>query len=362
MNPNIDIYTYNSNVRGVFKSLTDFGIILEKEHLDYLQPKATLTTTVKNCLTNNTGFKSVFVYSMLDDYAFAYPAPDANVLNNKLTYLYNKIFAINPKTNWLEFWDAFSANENVTLPLLTELSNDWNNPDIVKPTLRFKKHAKINGIYNQAKTAANFKQYLQNFEPTFSVAHLMFDIGPVENTTALAETTPPENYWIKIIFNQDKNWNSMPKIVIADTFMHEMIHAEIFRKFLSLSSSNGNIDVNLILQYLNTHNYPGLFDYYIKRTKGNDAWQHEAMGAHYVTIMVNFLKQIYGTKYTDVEYKTIVWMGLEGTTAWNLLPQSERHCIKTLGIQIITYGKFKKNINISDITKLNFSQKSNYKN
>ena len=106
--------------------------------------------------------------------------------------------------------------------------------------------------------------------------------------------------------------------------MHEMIHAEIFRKLLSLASTNGNIDTALITQYLNSHNYPGLFDYYIKRTVGDNNWQHEAMAAHYVNIMVNFLKQVYGTQYTNVEYETIVWMGLQGTKAWNLLPQSEK--------------------------------------
>jgi len=325
MNPNIDIYTYNSNVRAVFKSLTDFSIILEKEHLDYLQPKTTLTTTVKNCLTNNTGYKSVFVYSMLDDYAFAYPTPDTNILNNKLTYLHNKMFAINPKTNWLEFWDAFSANENVTLPLLTELSNDWNNPDIVKPTLRFKKHAKINGIYNLVKTAANFKQYLQNFEPTFSVTHLMFDVGIVTNPAALAETREPINYWTKITFNQNWDYPNTPKVVIAYTFMHEMIHAEMFRKLISISSTpQGNINWNTVTSLLNTHNYPGLFDYYTRFLISDSEIDHQMMGAHYIKIMVNFLKQIYGNQYSDIEYKAIAWSGARGTKAWNLLSAQEK--------------------------------------
>ena len=75
---------------------------------------------------------------------------------------------------------------------------------------------------------------------------------------------------------------------------------------------------------MNARNYPGLFDYYVRYVKGDSSFQHESIAAHYVTIMVNFLKQMYGTKYTDVEYKTVVWMGLKGTTAWNLLPQSEK--------------------------------------
>ncbi len=53
------------------------------------------------------------------------------------------------------------------------------------------------------------------------------------------------------------------------------------------------------------------------------------MGAHYVNIMVNFLKQLYNNKYTDVEYKTVVWMGLKGTIAWNSLSQTERTLYET---------------------------------
>lgn len=231
--------------------------------------------------------------------------------------------ANNPTTTWQQF-EKWFTEEPISASLQNELFEDWAEPTRVKPTTRFKKHIKINSIYNKIKTAANFKQYLQNFEPTFSVAHLLFDIGACQNPNALAETAPPANYWIVMTFNKDKDWTNIPKVVIADTFMHEMIHAEIFRKLLSLSSSNGNIDTTLITQYLNSHNYPGLFDYYIKRTVGNENWQHEAMAAHYVNIMMNFLKQVYGSQYTDIEYKTIVWMGLQGTIAWNLLQQSER--------------------------------------
>lgn len=237
-------------------------------------------------------------------------------------------FTQNPNISWdyLENW--FFNGNNLNSSVMNEYLQDLKNPDIVKPTKRFKNNTKINGIYNQAKTASNFKQYLKNFEPTFSVAHLLFDIGETTQGN-YAVTSVPKDYWIKITFNQSVDWNNTPKIIIADTFMHEMIHAEIFRKLLSIGSTNGNIDVNKITQYLNNHNYPGLFDYYVERTVGGENWQHEAMGAHYVNIMVNFLKQLYNNKYTDVEYKTVVWMGLKGTIAWNSLSQTERTLYET---------------------------------
>ncbi|MDQ8140840.1 hypothetical protein [Chryseobacterium sp. CFS15] len=230
----------------------------------------------------------------------------------------------NPSVTWPLFENWFIINPILNNTLQNELFEDWADPNRVKPTSRFKNHTKLNGIYNKIKTAANFKQYLENFEPTFSVAHLMFDLDATQNPNALAETNPPSNYWIKIIFNKNKDWENTPKAVIADTFMHEMIHAEIYRKLISLASTNGNIDVNKITADLLQHNYPGLFDYYVRFTKGDADAQHQLMAAHYVNIMVNFLKQVYGSQYTDIEYRTIVWMGMQDTKAWNLLPEVDR--------------------------------------
>lgn len=205
------------------------------------------------------------------------------------------------------------------------MRNDWENPNIVKPTARFKNNAKLNSIYNKAKTAANFQQYLKNFIPDASVAHLKFDIGTVVNSNAVAETKEPINYWVDITFNQNWDYPNTPKVVIAYTFMHEMIHAEMFRKLLSISSTpQGNIDWNEVKNLLNTHNYPGLFDYYTRYLASDSELDHQIMGAHYITIIVNYLKQVYGTKYTDVEYKTIAWSGLRESKAWKGLPANER--------------------------------------
>lgn len=232
-------------------------------------------------------------------------------------------FARNSDMTWEEFQN-WTLNPQLSNGLLNELTADWENPNIVKPTAKFKNHAKINAIFNQAKTAANFRQYLENFEPTFSVAHLMFDIGNINNSNWLAYTSPPQNFWIKITFNKGKDWANTPKIVIAETFMHEIIHAEIYRKLLSLASVNGNIDTNAVTQQMLNHNYPGLFDYYVRYTKDNTDAQHNLMAGHYVSIMVNFLKQVYGTQYSDLVYKSIVWLDMKNTTAWNLLSQTER--------------------------------------
>ncbi|WP_018674820.1 hypothetical protein [Riemerella columbina] len=329
MNPNINIYSYSTFPRAVFKEMTDYGIVLQKEHMDYMQSHPDVTNSILENLENNNGYKAVFFYNFLREIWYKDPKPNSNILINKFNSFYGKLFEINPTTTWFDFQNIFLPYEDTNHSIISELFNDWNNPNIVKPTLKFKNNIKLNSIYNQAKTATNFQQYLKKFIPDASVAHLMFDVSSVSNSNHLAETEPPSNYWIKIIFNKDKDWANIPKIVILDTFLHEMIHAEIYRKLLSLGSTHGNIDINKITSDLLHHNYPGLFDYYVRYTKDDAAAQHNMMAKHYVEIMVNFLKQVYGNKYSDIEYKTVVWMGLKDTRAWNLLPKSDRDLYET---------------------------------
>lgn len=107
--------------------------------------------------------------------------------------------------------------------------------------------------------------------------------------------------------------------------MHELIHAEILRQLLAVASSNGSMNEATLLDYAKNHKHIELFNAYVK-AKTNDAnFQHQYMAQKYVTTIVNFLKQVYGTQHTDVEYKTVAWISsLKGTKAWNLLPQSEK--------------------------------------
>ncbi|QCX54401.1 hypothetical protein [Elizabethkingia sp. JS20170427COW] len=327
MNPDIDVYTYGAYPRAIFKSLTDFDLILQKEQMDLLQSNSTFATTIKNCLSNNTGYKSAFVFNLLDEVSYTYPQPDLNLLANKLSTFYNTLFTINPKTNWLEFRGIFAPYENTNSTILSELSSDWSNPNIVKPTANFKNNTRLNCIFNKAKTSSNFNQYLSNFDSRFSVAHLQFDVKNLSNSTTNAETDPPTGYWIKIKINSN-NLNR-PTLDIARTFMHEIIHAEIFRLLLSLApTSNGSINTTTLLQMLKNSDYPGLLDYYV-RYGGVNGMQHEQMAAHYRGIIKNFLKQI-DNSITDSQADAIAWVGLKNTVAWNALSPSEKTNIDTI--------------------------------
>ena len=240
-------------------------------------------------------------------------------LNWALGYLINNnTMSITQFENW--FMSGNDMSNNLTQEFITDL----NNQDIIKPTKRFKSNNYVNCIFNKAKTAPNFKQYLKNFDPDFSVAHLLFDLKPLPNNSeANATTAEPDRYWIEITLNA--NNLDRPWLDIARTLMHEIIHAEMYRILLSLAStSNGQIDKDELDNMLNNHNYPGLYEYY--REYRFQDMQHELMAAYYRGIIKNFLKQL-DNNITNSQAEAIAWVGLQGTTAWNDLTPAQQNAI-----------------------------------
>jgi hypothetical protein len=139
-------------------------------------------------------------------------------------------------------------------------------------------------------------------------------------STINAQTTSPANYLITITFNEN-NLNR-PALSIARTFIHELIHAEIYRKFTQVQ----------LLQLKD--NYPGLYDYYMRYEfnvplgQSPTSAQHEAMAKHYISIIVQALKE-YDNSLLESEYQAIAWEGLINTVAWNALSASQKTSINT---------------------------------
>jgi hypothetical protein len=209
----------------------------------------------------------------------------------------------------------------------------------------FKNEPCLKSVYDQMGKATKFKEYLQNFEATASVAHLRFKYDenfsanqPNENWSAIAITEPPlagqnnsnvADYNIEITFNGDINLTSSihnkPKLIIAVSFIHEIIHAEVFRKMLS-AAQQGHLNTNLYttqnrIDYINSlrNNFEGIYDYYVERWKPN--WGHQQMAQHYIDTIVSALKQYDDNQHTQEQYEAIAWLGLEGTIAWQNLDE-----------------------------------------
>lgn len=321
MNPNIDIYTYNSNVRGVFKSLTDFNIVLEKEHLDYIQPKSALTNTLRNCLTNNTIYKSTFVYSLLEDYAFAYPTPDANILNNKLTSFYSTLFSINPKTNWLEFYKLFYIN-NVTLQQFQRwFVNPITHQDLIDELQGYPCAQSILGqLPNMSNDIAlamrNIFQNNKNYNIYFRAKS---GLGNVDGET-FSSFSKEFNTFRSVIYLNDIVLQNATKEYILITMYHEVIHAFLDYEKYRLGDSAFH------------DQYPGVLVGYDNDTNGRQINrytflpQHNQLGA-FLSQLENILSN-YNPNLPSATVKAIAKAGITTMTAQeNQLNQNERNTV-----------------------------------
>ncbi|QCX39901.1 hypothetical protein FF125_16185 [Aureibaculum algae] len=190
----------------------------------------------------------------------------------------------------------------------------------------FKDNPCLKGVYDDMGKASKFKEYLNNFDENFTnpVANLRFSVGvhPIyPNATAV--TDEPDNYLIKITFNP--NTLNRPKLDIARTMIHEVIHAEMYRKLLSIAKQP-NIPWTEEFIHSLKNDYKGLTDYYTRywlewpldQQPGDP--QHQLMAEHFIDIIVQALKDV-DSSLTDLQYKAIAWAGLKGTSEPNALNQ-----------------------------------------
>ncbi|MDZ7607295.1 MAG: hypothetical protein U5K79_17320 [Cyclobacteriaceae bacterium] len=124
------------------------------------------------------------------------------------------------------------------------------------------KGSKAECVYNKIVSLKSMQSLIQRFDGTFPVAHLKFATADLANTQR-AITSPPNGYVITITLNNDNSINGFgyrPILMTTKTIIHEVIHAEMFRKLLSLANNNGSIDSNALQNMLANGDYPGILD------------------------------------------------------------------------------------------------------
>jgi hypothetical protein len=218
----------------------------------------------------------------------------------------------------------------------------------------FVDHDRLKCVYNKFKSGNNtISGYLDNFLPDNSTGHLNFKADSdfavtfPDETDAGAITDPPVNgadgsnvapYNIDIIFNTDSSLDSsaenFPTIILAQWLIHEMVHAEMYRKLLECANlPHVNYDGYTNDQWENfvyslRHNYEGLYDYFFRYKyfeengevipiEGPTQEQHQQMAAHYRSMVVNALKGFDNNQHSDAFYNAIAWIGLKETVAWD---------------------------------------------
>ncbi len=210
---------------------------------------------------------------------------------------------------------------------------------------------KASMIYNQLQTTSTgFRSAIKNFESDFPVAHLKFELGDTGRSRALTiipnsnpNTPNSPDYVITIRLNNNSSLSGVdqrPDLLTAKTIIHEVIHAEMYRKLLAILNNGGTITGvtrQNVEDALVNSDYPGMLDYYTRYRN----WQHQQMAAHYRDVMARILQEFdTGTVVTANQqpqqlYMDLAWEGLiyelnptTAVTAWISLPQVERDRIR----------------------------------
>ena len=209
-------------------------------------------------------------------------------------------------------------------------------------------------IYDKlTESSTNFKEMIQKFDSEFSVSHLKLGINNSLTTNNYGITSTPESFSTTIEFSNTQ-LSTISDLGSAVAFVHELIHAEIYRKMLS-AAQKGDLDPNNMtrqeqINYVNSlkNNFPGIYDYYIERWR--PTWNHNLMAQHYISVIADAIEQFDKSSLPRQVYEDISWAGLriienpqtngtEISIAWNNLNSSEKSRITSNLNTYFTNGK-----------------------
>lgn len=323
------------------KKLNDkIGYIIGAGHesmFDDLETYNRRTPTVAN---QEVADYSIRVAKMFSYFLEHGTATDAKVMKHSIRYLdqnrflswedylsifkgLSKIVSLYPNENRSEIEKALRLEKIDNVSLLKETIEDWKDPNLIKPTIKFKNNKRLNCIYNKIKSIGGFQKILSKFDSKFSTKNLIFDVGETYFNNSLAETDVVDNSTIKITFNE-KYIDEFSNVYLAETFMHEALHAEIYRilyEYLK-KDPNATYTERELKEYLTKRKYHKLWDYFSKY--GFKKFQHEYMADYKVEIMSSFLLE-YDNSLTKEQIESYVWKGLKSTEAWKNLTEFQKN-------------------------------------
>ncbi|SDX45482.1 hypothetical protein SAMN05216556_13210 [Aequorivita viscosa] len=289
-----------------------------------------------------SGSTQTVIFEICDDLALPGEGNSEDCEDQYADYFTPYMCEDNPNIPFINNWAQ--NNQQAAGELANYLANNFLNDDededdcaevdfehIVILDQEFVDNNCLYYVYEDMGKAPTFNNYLKNFEGTMSVANLRFSSSTSLPSNINATTSAPENYMITITFNE--NNLDRPSLSVARTMIHEMIHAEIFRKLLSVwqHPSLGGMTVSDLI--LIKDDYPGLYDYYIRWYNNIPiginitSAQHQAMAQHYRSIITQAIKEYSNNQYSQDIYDALAWAGLMNTIAWNNLSLSEKNQI-----------------------------------
>lgn len=207
----------------------------------------------------------------------------------------------------------------------------------------FVNNQKVKCIYDKLKSSSTrFRDAIKKFDGDFPVSHLKFETKDL-GANRRGETRAPDgagnspDYIITIAVNSNHSFSAIdyrPNLMTAKTIAHEVIHAEMYRKLISILNNGGNlagVTIQDVVNALSNGDYPGIYDYY-RRYRN---WQHQQMATHYRENLARILQEfdtglaVPNNQLPAQLYLDLAWEGLRKSTiqAWVDLDQVEKNRI-----------------------------------
>lgn len=243
---------------------------------------------------------------------------------------FNEICSFLKESNYTSEAFAF-AKEAV---IAKEKGGEVNFKERLILTSSFINNPRLKCIYKNFYRGNNtISQYLKNFLKDGPKGYLKisavddFTLRFTKSNGATATTVSPngENI-IEIAFNTDpkgtNNIMNTSTILVGFALIHEMVHAEIYRKLLELKDTpyvnKRNLEPKEWKKLLDNmkNKFPDMhevYSYYELRTNIPNESQHEYMAQKYVNAMAKALADFDRNKKNWDFYKNIGWLGLQNS-------------------------------------------------
>jgi hypothetical protein len=222
--------------------------------------------------------------------------------------------------------ECSTERENVANELIRDIKRgskiDFVNKVIIDSS--FVNNQKAMCVYTKMRTMNAFNKALEPFEESNPKAFLKLEtknLGP----EVRAETTEPNgNNIITISLNDNVISNGIseePNLLIAQTIIHEVIHAEFFRQIMeAVSVGSYVVDYDVIVNALRTSQYSRLSEY----CRIHSDWSHNYMAEKYRRAIARVTQEfatnlpVASDAIPDAFYTNLAWRGLDeyDVVAW----------------------------------------------
>ena len=284
--------------------------------------------------TNNDGFDSEVVTSpisnqdIINTYLFYNSlSPNQQSWANENVDAYNQLIQYQINNNWSDESEQFAEAALETLCSGGEV--DFENKVMLDST--FVNNQKVMCIYTKMRTINAFNKALEPFEGASSKAFIKLKTDLLPNSVRAETSEPYTNNVITITLNNcstcQNGINYQPNTLISPTIIHEVLHAEFFRRII-VAINNGSYihDYDTIVNALENSQYSQLAEY-IRTTRD---WSHNYMAENFRRAIARVTQEydtgieVNGTP--DAFYTNLAWRGLTiygdpitqgGVIAWN---------------------------------------------